>query len=140
MCERDSIVKLWTNIEKDGGQGILATVVDVRGSAYRLPGARMLIAQDGRRAGTVSGGCLEADIARKSWWWTEAATPVVRTYDTTSNEDAGGEFGLGCNGVVRVLIERIGRSASNGAMEFLALCRAERKPGVMSTVISSPSP
>ncbi len=140
MRELDEILTLWTDTEKCNGQAVLATVVDVRGSAYRLPGARMLITSNGRRAGTISGGCLEADVAKKSWWWTETGTPVVRTYDTTAGDDAVWEFGLGCNGVVRVLLERLGNLASNRAIAFLRLCRAERKPAVISTVISSPSP
>lgn len=139
MREMDAILALWSASDKKGGQGVLATVVDVKGSAYRRPGARMLITSDGLRAGTISGGCLEADVTKKSWWWTEAGKSVVRTYDTRSNEDAVWEFGLGCNGVVRVLVERLGNSISNHTLDFLRLCRAERKAGVMSTVISSPS-
>ncbi len=44
----------------------LATVVDVRGSSYRLPGAKMLILEKGETFGTVSGGCLEADVLERA--------------------------------------------------------------------------
>ena len=47
---------------RDDEKAVLATVLDVRGSGYRLPGARMLILADDRTLGTVSGGCLEADV------------------------------------------------------------------------------
>lgn len=50
-----------------GEETILATVVKVEGSAYRRPGARMLIPIHGRTVGTVSGGCLEQDLAKKAW-------------------------------------------------------------------------
>ena len=57
---------------------MLATVVEVEGSSYRKPGARMLMAPDGRRAGTVSGGCLEAEVARRAWWLTDSGPRVER--------------------------------------------------------------
>jgi xanthine dehydrogenase accessory factor len=140
MRELDSILSTWATCEAEGCEGVLATVVDVKGSAYRHPGARMLITSDGRRVGTISGGCLEGDIAKKVWWWTEGGAPVLRVYDTTSDDEAIWEFGLGCNGVVRVMIERLGTSEAKAAITFLNLCRIERKPGVMATVISSLSP
>jgi xanthine/CO dehydrogenase XdhC/CoxF family maturation factor len=138
MRELDSILSTWSSCEAHDGQGVLATVVDVKGSAYRHPGTRMLLTSDGDRVGTISGGCLEGDIIRKAWWWTESGKPVIRTYDSTSDE-AVWEFGLGCNGVVRILIERLGTVQSMAAIDFLNRCRLERKPAVMATVVSSPS-
>jgi xanthine/CO dehydrogenase XdhC/CoxF family maturation factor len=105
MNEINSILTTWDGCAASGGDAVLATVVDVKGSAYRHPGARMLITSDGRRVGSISGGCLEGDVARKGWWWTESGKPVVRVYDTTSDEEALWELGLGCNGVVRVLLK-----------------------------------
>jgi len=110
-------------------------VVHVKGSAYRRPGARMLILRDGRRIGSISGGCLEGDVSRKAWWFTEGGQPSVRVYDTSSDEDAVWEFGLGCNGVIQVLLERTESPSPRQALEFLESCRASRQPGVMATVI-----
>jgi xanthine/CO dehydrogenase XdhC/CoxF family maturation factor len=80
---------------------VLATVVAVRGSAYRRPGARMLVTSEGWRAGSISGGCLEADLTRQASFLVAHGAPVVRTYDTS--EDAGAR--LGCGGEVDVLLE-----------------------------------
>ena len=66
---------------------VLATVVKVEGSAYRRPGARMLIPQFGQTVGTISGGCLEQDLTRKAWWLTECGGAVVRRYSTAAQED-----------------------------------------------------
>ena len=77
---------------------VLATVVDVDGPSYRKPGARMLIAPDGRRAGTVSGGCLEAEVAKRAWWLTESG-PLVERY-STAEDDGDMPYGSGCGGVV----------------------------------------
>ncbi len=79
-------------------------MVDVDGPSYRKPGARMLIAPDGRRAGTVSGGCLEAEVAKRAWWLTESG-PVVERY-STAEDDGDMPYGSGCGGVVFVLLER----------------------------------
>ena len=81
MNDLGQILPLWRELEASGVDYVLATVVAVEGSSYRKPGARMLLAQDGRRAGTVSGGCLEAEVARRAWWLT-AAGPVVERYST----------------------------------------------------------
>ncbi len=62
MNDLGNILPLWREVEETGADYVLATVVAVEGSSYRKPGARMLLTQDGRRAGTVSGGCLEAEV------------------------------------------------------------------------------
>ncbi|MDQ6676875.1 MAG: XdhC family protein [Acidobacteriota bacterium] len=131
MKELAEILAAWRRT----GKGVLSTVVRVEGSAYRRPGARMLLLPDGERIGSVSGGCLEGDLARKAWWLTEAGKPVLRTYDTASGEDAIWEFGLGCNGVVDVLLERLDWEPVQAALEFLDSCRRTQTSGWMATVI-----
>ena len=70
---------------------VLATVVKVEGSAYRRPGARMLIPLFGQTVGTISGGCLEQELARKAWWLTESGGTVVRRYSTAAQEEEDAE-------------------------------------------------
>lgn len=134
MHDLHAILDAWRTLEHSNRDAVLATVVHVKGSAYRRPGARMLILPDGRRIGSVSGGCLEGDVAKKAWWFTEGR-PAVRVYDTSSEEDAVWEFGLGCSGVIQVLLERLETESAREAMELLDSCRACRKPAVMATVI-----
>lgn len=62
MTDLERILPLWHELEASGADYVLATVVATEGSSYRESGARMLLAQDGRRAGTVSGRCLEAGV------------------------------------------------------------------------------
>ena len=104
MTDLGQILPLWRELETAGADYVLATVVAVEGSSYRKPGARMLLAQDGRRAGTVSGGCLEAEVARRAWWLT-ASGPVVERY-STQDDDGDRPYGSGCGGVVYLLLER----------------------------------
>ena len=107
MDEKQAVLASWNEIAERNETAVLATVVEVEGSSYRRPGARMLITRTGERIGSISGGCLETDVCQKAWWWTENGAHV-QTYDTLTDEEAAQEFGLGCNGVVRILLERVG--------------------------------
>lgn len=125
-----------------GEETILATVVKVEGSAYRRPGARMLIPIHGRTVGTVSGGCLEQDLAKKAWWLTNSGEPVVRRYSTGATEDEDDEqsaltFGLGCNGTVFVMLERLRAKSPAPAIDLLRRVRDSQQPAAMATVIAS---
>jgi xanthine dehydrogenase accessory factor len=96
----------------------VATVVGIEGSAYRRPGARMLLTASGEHAGTVSGGCLEGEIARKAWWLTEKG-PSLQRYSSFFDDDGGDlPYGLGCGGTVMVLLER-----GDAAQQSLAALR-----------------
>jgi xanthine/CO dehydrogenase XdhC/CoxF family maturation factor len=88
-------------------KAILATVIDVVGSGYRRPGARMLIDQNGYGIGTVSGGCLEADVLERAKKVLQTNAPTVITYDTTKDENSVFGLGMGCRGIVRILLEPI---------------------------------
>ena len=78
MTDLQRILPLWRDLEVEGADYVLATVIAVEGPSYRKPGACMLLAQDGRRAGTVSGGCLEAEVVRRGWWHTDHGPSVQR--------------------------------------------------------------
>ena len=106
MGETAQILALWRRAQAHGEKVCLATVVHVEGSSYRKPGARMLVTSGGERAGTISGGCLEAEVSRKAWWLT-ADGPAVEQYQSSFDEDGGGvPWGLGCGGTVWVLLEQ----------------------------------
>jgi xanthine dehydrogenase accessory factor len=133
--ELDSILSVLQTQPEVSRGAVLTTVVHVKGSAYRRPGARMLIFPDGRRIGSISGGCLEGDVCRKAWWFTEGGNPSVRVYDTSSEDDAVWEFGLGCNGVVHVLFERVGDRGADGMLRFVAAARTARRAVTVATVV-----
>lgn len=100
----------WRAAESAGGPCVLVTVVGTRGSSYRSPGARMLILPDGSRIGAVSGGCLEGELCRRAHWWTAESPALLKTIDTSAQEDNEG-FGLGCGGGIDLLIERLSTSS-----------------------------
>jgi xanthine/CO dehydrogenase XdhC/CoxF family maturation factor len=92
------------------GRGALATVVGLVGSGYRRPGARMLVLPDGTLVGGISGGCLEADAREHALAVMASQQPRLVTYDTTDPADALLGVGLGCDGVLEVLIEPVNGS------------------------------
>ncbi|RYX84379.1 XdhC family protein [bacterium] len=101
MHERDAILELWKKSERS----VLATVVEVKGSAYRRAGARMLLTDRGHSAGVINGGCLDADLYARTQQILETGQAQLAIYDTTSAQDIVFGLGLGCRGVVKILLE-----------------------------------
>ena len=114
-------------------RAILATVIDVRGSGYRLPGARMLILQNGETCGTVSGGCLETDVLERARKVLRTGKAEVFTYDTTADENSVFSLNMGCRGVIRILLEPIDRES--GLNKLLSCVWHERRKRTLATYI-----
>lgn len=131
MNEMHAIGPLWRELLAADSEYVLATIVAVEGSGYRKAGARMIVAADGRRAGTISGGCLEAEVAKKAFWHTENG-PVVRSYSTRA-EDGDVPYGMGCGGVVHVLLER--RVTAEPLLHAMERAYKLRLPMGIATVI-----
>jgi xanthine/CO dehydrogenase XdhC/CoxF family maturation factor len=122
MKELAQILDLWSSVSAAGEEAVLVTVVKTQGSSYRRPGARLLLTKHGQRVGAISGGCLEDDVVKKAWWLTEKG-PIVKRYDTTpDNEISTIGYGLGCSGIVHVLMERV----KPGNAQILDLIRQVR--------------
>jgi xanthine/CO dehydrogenase XdhC/CoxF family maturation factor len=85
----------------------LATVVHVRGSAYRREGTRMVIDINGNWFGNISGGCLEGDILRKAQNAIKTGENILVTYDTRESKNKEIRVALGCNGIIDILIEPV---------------------------------
>jgi xanthine dehydrogenase accessory factor len=137
MNELQSITSAYAQAYASGEHAALATVISVEGSAYRRPGARMLIAESGRTVGTISGGCLERDVVERATQVMESRAALIVEYDTRGNEDIVWGLGLGCNGVVRILLESLHEgSAGVRALQFISDCLRERKCGLLATVIT----
>ena len=95
--ELKKIVRSHILAKEKGIKTVLATVVALEGSSYRRPGVRMLIREDGKMTGAVSGGCVEKEVFRQSERVFRENRPKVMTYD--------GRYRLGCEGILYILIE-----------------------------------
>lgn len=118
-----------------GERAVLATVVDVVGSGYRRPGARMLIDENGFGIGTVSGGCLEADVLERAKKVLASGEATVITYDTTKDENSVFGLSMGCRGIVRILLEEI--DSDDIFFNFLGNSFEARKSFTMATLIAA---
>lgn len=114
-------------------QFAVATIVDVEGTAYRRPGAKMLIESDGTSHGGITAGCLHDPLQEVANEVLESRFSTVVTYDLT-NDDTWG-LGLGCNGVLDVLIEPV-----DDLWSQIIDARANREACSLITAIKSNDP
>ncbi|MGK2862381.1 MAG: XdhC family protein [Chitinophagaceae bacterium] len=136
MKEIQDIIKSFDLAQAQGRQTALATVVHVEGSSYRRPGARMLITDEGQLTGAISGGCLEGDALRKALLVMAQQRSMLVTYDTMDEDDAKLGIGLGCNGIIQVLIEPINKADPNNPVELLKIIAGRRQKAVLITLFS----
>ncbi len=121
-----------------GKPSALATVVEVNGSAYRRPGARMLVTNEGQLTGTISGGCLEGDARRRAQQVMLRGKPEIIVYDSTDiDDDLENGAQLGCQGQVFILLEPINYDDSNNPLELLRETSRLQENAVLTTVLKS---
>ncbi len=134
MRELSAIIKAYGGL--GAGTPALATVVRTTGSSYRRPGARMLILPDGGTVGSISGGCLERDVISSARGVVEQGKAVLLTYDTTLEEDIVFGVGLGCKGVVEILVEPlVPGSEPAGMIAFVENMFRRRQSGAVATIV-----
>lgn len=105
--------------KRDELDWVLATIIETDGSSYRKPGAIMFINNLGQYFGLLSGGCLEADVmrqARKCW---DTGSSHSVQYDMRDEDDIAWKLGIGCGGMVRILLQPV--SADNGYLQLTQL-------------------
>lgn len=139
MRELVRIIEGYEQAKKEGKVMALATVVQVDGSAYRRPGARMLVTQEGNLTGAISGGCLEGDALRKAQAVIFQQKSRVVTYDTTDEDDQKFGVGLGCNGIIHVLIEPIDFHNFENPVELIKKALSDRETSLLLTLFSVPN-
>lgn len=97
-----------------GRTAVLCEVVAVEGSAYRRPGALMMMASDGHMWGTVSGGCLEGDLFVRAEPVMAGGPGIVVDYDLA--EDDMWTLGIGCKGRIKVWVRQVRPDAEAGRL------------------------
>src|SRR2546428_8329090 len=129
-----------------GQRAALATVVRVRGSAYRHEGAKLAVAEDGTTAGNVSGGCLEQDVREVALQVIRTGRAELRSYCSSADEIEAWDLGVGCEGRGGVLFEPVRetgpreRGTLDGGPPF-AVCTVlppSGEPGARSRLFVTP--
>ncbi len=135
MKEIKAIIEKYHSIDFTKNKAALATVVRVEGSSYRRTGARMLITDSGDWIGGISGGCLEGDALKKAKFAMAQNMPAIVTYDTTDDDPFQIGVGLGCNGIIDVLLAPLNFQDINNQVLTLQQCLESREPNVVITII-----
>jgi len=125
--ESRQIVEIW----RRDPAAVLVTLVRAEGSSYRRPGARLCCSTREGHAGTISGGCLEADVIRRAAWVAREHA-VVERYTMTFDDTSDIPFGLGCGGTVDLLFEPLATPEGQALMQAMATALE----GNESTVVS----
>ena len=133
MSEIDTILAAAAERRARGERLALATVVSVRGSSYRRPGARLLVPAEGAPIGLISGGCLEEEAARLAREALTLDAPMLVTIDHSAEGDELWGIGLGCRGVIQLLAEPPGMAAET--LDALAAARTEGRPTFLLTAL-----
>ena len=119
---------------------VLATVYETIGSTYSKAGHRILIAASGQYQGLVSGGCLEGDLAERSRAVLESKQAAAVTYDMRGEADELFGLGVGCNGLIRVLLQPLLGSQDYQPFAAIAQHLLANRPAAVATVIESARP
>jgi xanthine dehydrogenase accessory factor len=117
--ETTQVVDRVLRLAEAGRKAAVALVTRIDGSAYRRPGAKLLIEDDGRTAGSVSGGCLEADVREVALGVLRSGHPRLLHYETGADDRVWG-LGLGCNGSVDVFVQSASTPEALGRGERIA--------------------
>ncbi|HEX5480388.1 MAG TPA: XdhC family protein, partial [Dehalococcoidia bacterium] len=119
----------------EAGEGFaLATLVDTHGSTPQKEGARLIVRADGGMAGTLGGGCIEAEAWEAAREVLRAGTPRVLDFELT--EDIAVDYGLACGGREKMLVVPV--QAGGGAMSFVRALRdamQSGRRGMLMTVV-----
>src|SRR5262245_15158614 len=119
-----------------GDSGVLASVVHTAGSTYRRAGARLLALPSGELIGLISGGCLEGDLLARAGEVRRSGAPQLIRYDASAEDDIGWGLGLGCAGLLDVLLEPVAPGRP-GPLAWLAAWRTARGTGVLATALDA---
>jgi xanthine dehydrogenase accessory factor len=136
MRELRDILASLVELRARGEPAALATITRVRGSTYRRQGARLLIRADGSTVGSISGGCLEGDVAEAAREVMQTGRPRLLNYDLTADDDAVWGLGLGCNGAIDVFVEPV--RPDSGGLDLVAVLSDtidRRRTAALATVI-----
>jgi xanthine/CO dehydrogenase XdhC/CoxF family maturation factor len=138
MSELTDVLAAIESLSARGEKLALATIVAVRGSTYRRPGARLLVPEEGAPIGNISGGCMENDVADVARIVMHEGHARVVSFDLTADDDAVWGWGLGCNGAMELFVEPADKAAEVAGALRMAL--EQERPICMVTVLDAEVP
>jgi xanthine/CO dehydrogenase XdhC/CoxF family maturation factor len=131
------LVRDFRRLRADGRPLVLATIVDTAGSTYRKAGTRMLIAATGETCGLLSGGCLEHDLVEFARGVRETGEARLVSYDMRGPDDLLFGLGAGCEGAMRILLQRVGPAEDWQPLAAAEAAVAARRVCAIATVFAA---
>ena len=116
---------------------VLITVVATEGSTYSKTGRQLLMRADGSHAGLISGGCLEGDLATHAAGVIKDGTARLISYDMRDDADDLWGIGLGCNGLMRLLVQRIDKANDWQPFKGIKAALCDQRPHEITLVTNS---
>jgi xanthine dehydrogenase accessory factor len=133
-----SLIKFFEAHQNDDSL-VLVSIISTEGSTYRKPGALMLISADDNYEGMISGGCLEGDLLHHAREVFASGIPKSVTYDMYAGDELVWGLGLGCDGIIHLLLQRLDKGAGFAVLEFIRQSLLRREPALLSLVSKSAS-
>jgi xanthine/CO dehydrogenase XdhC/CoxF family maturation factor len=125
---------------QQGRPAAIAIVTRIEGSAYRRPGAKLLIEEGGALLGGVSGGCLEEDVRQVGLRVLSSGRSRVLHYETGADETRLWGLGLGCDGRVDLVVQPIAPQAALGTWARVRSLLDGDSPFALSTIVEDGAP
>jgi len=123
---------------RDDESLVLASITATEGSTYRKPGAMMLISRDNKYEGMISGGCLEGDLLHHAVDVFSSGKPKTVTYDMHAGDELVWGLGLGCDGVIHLMLQRLDRGEGFALLNFIEQSLLSREPVLLAlTTVSN---
>jgi xanthine/CO dehydrogenase XdhC/CoxF family maturation factor len=129
------MIRDFRELQSRGRPLVLATVIATEGSTYRKAGTPMLITESGQARGLLSGGCLEVDLVEHARDVLESGAARLAEYDMRGEDDRVFGIGSGCEGAMRVLLQRVGPSERWQPLEAIAARVEARDGGAVAIVV-----
>jgi xanthine/CO dehydrogenase XdhC/CoxF family maturation factor len=133
-----ALIPQFRRLSAAGERLVLCTIVETEGSTYRKAGARMLVDGNGNYFGVLGGGCFEGDLVERSRAVIQTGEPALVEYDMRGDEDLIWGLGLGCNGLVKLLLQPLSPDNDYQPMSYLADAVSRMRPAVIATVFAGP--
>jgi xanthine dehydrogenase accessory factor len=133
------LVRDFRDLQAEARSFVLATIVATEGSTYRKAGTPMLITASGQPRGLLSGGCLEVDLVEHARAVLESGRSRLTAYDMRGEDDVLFGIGSGCEGAMRVLLQRVGPDERWQPLEAIAGLVEGRRRGAIALVADGPA-
>lgn len=131
------LLAAYDQLQQSAQECVLATIIETFGSTYQKAGARMLISKSGELNGLLGGGCFERDLVEQAHSVFETGMPKTVFYDMRSPDDVIWGLGLGCNGAVRIFLQKLSAEDGFSPLNKISQMAKDRLSGILVTIIDS---